>query len=437
MKKLIYQSKIACVFAIVVAMVLCSCKKDEGTNEIPSSGAEIENNTSDDEQGNKNGDLSQLNGDIVDNKDDNPDVPDIGDEEDGEGKTSTSDSVENNIVQTSTPSTTTASVASRDSALETQWKLLDELANVAQGYYSENFSKTRVITNGGYLYNKSIEQRIDVNQLQAGGYISSKFSNKGIEILLLDAKDLKNYDKFNLGANETSLTVFVSIKHPSENSYLLTSSKGTGGVISASQYAALLNGYYQNHGVFGRLYPGAGEYDRILNFISMYESKYESYYVRSIVTDNKYAMVVLSGQSNTADVKQYILKNSGGVWEVVLSGLESDPRVIITINKEIPNFNLNMIPSYTINDYRSGMSRDKSTIINTMINKGIIENSGDIRYICGTSNYCYVVLNNLQKFVCNNVGDSWNIVQVATSLEAADKMRAISGSAPTFIILDD
>ena len=437
MKKFIPKSKIVCIFAIVVAMVLCSCKQiASDPNESQNNDTtEIETNSNDDETNN----LTQQDNDteVVEIK--NTDTTNTDGDPDGqnseENDTATPLDGENNTDRPSGASIT--AVATRDVGLETQWKMLDELANAAQSYYSENFSKTRIITNGGYLYNKAVEQRVDVENLFVNGYISNKFLSKGIEVLLLDCKDLKTYDKFNLGANESSLTVFVSMKHPSENSYLLTSSKGTGGVISASQYAALLNGYYQNHGIVGRLYPGAGEYDRILNFISMYESKYESYFVRSVVTDNKYAMVVLSGQSNTADVKQYILKNNGGIWEVVLSGLESDPRVIITVNKEIPDFNLNMIPVYTINDYKSSMSRDRSAVINTMISKGIIESSTDIRYICGTSNYCYVVLNNAKKFVCNNVGDSWNIVQVSTPIEAADKMLSISSLAPTFIILDD
>ena len=76
----------------------------------------------------------------------------------------------------------------------------------------------------------------------------------------------------------------------------------------------------------------------------MYEGKYDSYYVRNITVDSKYAMVILSPQSDIGAVKQYILKKSNGIWEVVYDGLEKEPRLAMAINKSIPDFNLSIIP---------------------------------------------------------------------------------------------
>ncbi|MDD3570313.1 MAG: hypothetical protein PHY44_04360 [Lachnospiraceae bacterium] len=323
-----------------------------------------------------------------------------------------------------------------DSSLQDEWATLDAIAEAGQNYYMENFSKTRVITKNGYLYNKSSEELIDVRYLVANGYLDSKYVASSVDVLLLDCDDFSHYDKFSLKSWETGLTVFAAMKHPSSNVYLLTTSKSSGGAISASQYAALLNSYYQNHGAVGRIYSGTEEYSRILNFISMYESKYENYYVRSIIADNKYAMVVLSGQSNTADIKQYILKRSGSIWEVVLSGLESDPRVIITVNRTLPDYNITMLPAYTINDFFGSLSKDKYELTSDMISRGMISAAGDIKYIAGTNNYCYIVLKNEVKYICNYTGEKWNIVQVSSSDEAQKKMLAISKTSPTFIILD-
>gem|GEM_PF-342932 len=323
-----------------------------------------------------------------------------------------------------------------DTILKDKWEALDAIAAAGQSYYIENFSKTRVITKNGYLYNKAAEEKIDINYLVANGYLSSKYISVQAEVLLLNCDDFKNYDDFSIKSWETGLTVFAAMKHPSDNVYLLTTSKSSGGAITASKYAALLNSYYQNHGSVGRLYSDTEEYNRILNFISMYESKYENYYVRSIIADNKYAMVVLSGQSNVEDVKQYVLKRSGSIWEVVIDGLESDPRVIITINKELPDYNITMIPAYTINDFRGSISKDKGALTSEMTARGMISGVGDIKYISGTSNYCYILLKNEIKYICNYVGGRWNILQVASSDEARKKMLAISKNAPTFIILD-
>ncbi|MCQ4727303.1 hypothetical protein NE664_11675 [Anaerotignum faecicola] len=323
-----------------------------------------------------------------------------------------------------------------DDSLMNIWKALDDIVYAGQTYYTENFSKTRVITHNGYLYNKAAEETITVDYLIANGYLSSKYVMQNYEVLLLNAADLKKYSSLYIKDSEEGFIVVAAAPHPSENMYLLTTANSAGGAISSSQYAALLNNYYQNHGAIGRLSPSSENYNRILNFISMYESKYEEYFVRSITTDNKYAVVILSGKSSPNEVRQYILRRSGNIWEVVMSGLETDPRVLVSVNKALPDFNLELLPPYTINDHLSSLNRDKSPLIGQMINMGFISGASDISYICGTSNFVYIVLNNEVKYLCSNTGDSWNIVQVSTSDEARNKMLAINKNAPTFIILD-
>ena len=323
-----------------------------------------------------------------------------------------------------------------DPALSNQWAMLDETATVAQRYYTDNFSKTRIITKDGYLYNKAAEEKITVDYFVAEGTLPSSYRNQGIEILLLNCDDMRRYDDFQIKPSETGLAVFAAMKHPTENMYLLTTGKSAGGALSSAQYAALLSSYYQNHGSVGRLYPGAEEYNRILSFISMYESQYEDYAVRSIVCDNKYAVATLSPSGNTADVREYVLRRSGSIWEVVVPGLESDPRAVITVNKALPDFNLDMLPDYCINDYRNSLNNSNLELINQLIAEQKVSISTEVKYMCSTSTYGYVVLNNEVKYLCTAVDGGWNIVMVSTPDEARRKMLSISKSAPTFIILD-
>ncbi len=323
-----------------------------------------------------------------------------------------------------------------DPALLETWNELDDIALAGQTYYTENFSKTRIITKDGYLYNKAAEEKIDLRYLVAKGYLSSKYVTKKCDLLLLKASDLKNYSSLYIKDSETELVVAAAVPHPNENMYLLTTARSAGGAISSAQYASLLNGYYQNNGTVGHLSYGAADYERILSFISMYESKYEEYFVRSITSDNKYAVVILSETSTPSDVRQYVLRRSGSIWEVVMSGLETDPRALISVNKALPDFNLNLLPEYTINDYLVSLNKDKSQLVGEMTAKGYITGAADIEYICGTSNFVYIVLKNEQKYICNNTGSEWNVVQVSTSSEAISKMLSINKSAPTFIVLD-
>ncbi len=323
-----------------------------------------------------------------------------------------------------------------DPSLSSQWSMLDETATAAQRYYTDNFSKTRIITKDGYLYNKAAEEKIDVDYLVAEGILPSSYRNQGIEILLLNCDDMRRYEDFQIKSSETGLAVFAAMKHPTENMYLLTTGKSAGGALSSAQYAALLSSYYQNHGAVGRLYPGAEEYGRILSFISMYESQYETYAVRSIVCDNKYAVATLSPAANTADVREYVLRRSGSIWEVAVPGLESDPRAVITVNKALPDFNLNLLPDYCINDYRNSLNNSNLELINQLLAEQKVTISTEVKYMCTTSTYGYVVLNNEVKYLCTAVDGGWNIVMVPTPDEARRKMLSISKTAPTFIILD-
>lgn len=323
-----------------------------------------------------------------------------------------------------------------DPSLSSQWGMLDETATVAQRYYTDNFNKTRIITKDGYLYNKAAEEKIDVDYLVAEGELPSSYRNQGIEILLLNCDDLRQYEDFQIKPSETGLAVFAAMKHPTENMYLLTTGKSAGGALTSAQYASLLSSYYQSHGSVGYLYPGSEEYNRILSFISMYESQYEDYAVRSIVCDNKYAVATLSPWSNTADVREYVLRRSGSIWEVVVPDLESDPRAVITVNKALPDFNLNMLPEYCINDYRNSLNNSNLELVNQLIAEQKVSASNDVKYMCTTSTYGYVVLSNEVKYLCTAVEGGWNIVMVSTPDEARRKMVSTSKTAPTFIILD-
>lgn len=453
MKKLNLKYKKVITLAAVITIVISACNFVAKPKEIPTAGnsANGQNDNKEDTTNNPQEEPGQVVGEKITGTDDQPgDTTQTPDNKTEDSQTSKTDTYvkepdETNSTKPTTVNTNKGSTASAnidrseyliDSTLQDEWSALDAIAEAGQAYYLENFSKTRIITKNGYLYNKASEELIDVRYLVANGYLESKYVATSAEVLLLECDDLRNYDDFSIKSWETGLTVFAAIKHPSSNTYLLTTSKSAGGAISASQYAALLNSYYQNHGNIGRLYSGSEEYSRILNFINMYESKYENYYVRSIIADNKYAMVVLSGQSNVADIKQYVLKRSGSIWEVIIAGLESDPRVMVTINKTLPDYNIAMLPGYTINDFIGSLNKDKYELTSEMTARGMISGTGDIKYISGTTNYCYIVLKNEVKYICNYTGDKWNIVQVASSDEAQKKMLAISKTAPTFIILD-
>lgn len=378
--------------------------------------------------------------DTTNNQEDNPDVSvDNPDNQHGEDAPLVDNP--NNVdtppvIDNPKPPVTGNNITSVDKELEPYWNSIKEIAVAAQNYYSENFNKTRLVSINGKLYNSSINEEIDVNFLVDKGLLASKYKNYECSVLLLKTEDVSKFSGVKLDKDGAGMAVFVVAKSPKENSYLVTTARSNGGILSTTDYISLLGSYGQNHGTVGRLMSGTDEYNRILNFISMYEGKFDKYYVRSITKDNKYAVVVFSSQNNVNDLKQYVLRKDGNVWEVVMDKLENESRVNVAINKKLPDFNLSLLPSYTIYDYKKLMMSDYTGVLHTLVKGDYIDSISDVKYIAGADKYCYIVLNNEVKFICFNSNDNWSIEQVADSNSAYQFMTKKSVLAPTFIIWD-
>lgn len=321
--------------------------------------------------------------------------------------------------------------------LDSIWIGVDDVAAAAQSYYSEFFSKTRLISKNGYLYNKAADTLIDVNYLCDSELLDSQYRNGDYEILLLYGSDVARYSKLSIKESDRDFAVFVAYHYDKSGQYFIASSKSTGGILEAQEYQELLRGYCQDHGSVNRLLPNTTEYDRILTFIKMYESKFDQYYVRSILMDGKYAFVTLSPQISTADVKQYILMKENGLWEVVMDKLESEPRLIVAVNKKIPDFNISLLPKYSLYDYKNRMKTGFTDIITLMIEEELIEKPDEISYLAGTDQYCYGTTTAGEKYLFQQKGEQWSIFGVSSGDEAERRMAEQNKDAPVFIVLDD
>ena len=326
--------------------------------------------------------------------------------------------------------------SSADPELQPYWNSINEIASAAQKYYSENFNKVRLVSQNGKLYNSSENMDVTVSYLASNGYLASKYSSYDCDIMLIKTEDMGKFGNVSVSGDDKGLAVFAVFKNPKDSSYLVKSARSGGGIITNGEYIDILNRYSQSHGSVGRLMSGTDEYDRILNFISMYEGKFGSYYVRSITKDNRYAVVVLSNSSDVNDLKQYILKKDNNVWEVVMDKLENEPRVNVAVNKKLPDFNPALLPKYTIYDYKKLVISDYTGILHFLMKDGFIDNINDVKYLAGADKYCYVTLNNEIKYICFYTNNNWTINQVRDYNEAYSFMIKKSVLAPTFIIWD-
>lgn len=344
------------------------------------------------------------------------------------------------------PKTSTSSTSKREPVADTKpfWQSentmqlnnLKSVASAGQSAYNDLGTKLGWICKNGKLYAYYTGQTVTTDTLVSNGYLESGLSADDYEILLVDGRDLAEYEGAEVPAESMNLCVFAASKQ-SDGTYLLSSAAGRAGQISSVGYNRLLARYNQNHGTMGRLSSASAEYGRILNFVGLYEGSLEDYFVREIRKDNKYAVVTFSSKKNTADVKQHVLRNDNNFWEVVYTNLQNVYYPVTSINRAFPDFNPSLLPDYNLAVWKSYIVRRDQSLVNTMISKRLITDESQIYYQCGTDQYFYMVLTNGSRYVAYKIDGVWQVTHVSSDYEANNFISARTGQDYGFILLDD
>ena len=324
----------------------------------------------------------------------------------------------------------------KDSSISTYWSKLEKIAKSGQNYYSEYYTKTRIITKNGYLYNYASNTQITADYLIKEGKLAAGDLVAGASVMLMYGGDIASCggNNVHIVGTDREFTVFAFMKHPKENKYIFSSALGSYGTLSEDEYSSLMSLYSMSHGTVRRLTPSNSEYDRILSCIKMYESRNEQYFVRSITVDDKYAFVVLSRKTNSATIREYILKHDNGLWEVVMDNLESEGRLPVIVNKKLPDFNMSILPSYSIKDFT--MLTDYTGVMDALTKAGMYAKDETFYYFCGTKDYCYMITDNGKRFLCRNNNGAWECYKVLDYYDALNRLQGFTNNPPTFILLD-
>ena len=312
---------------------------------------------------------------------------------------------------------------------------LTAVAAAAQQDYRINGAKRGWMSKNGKLYGYYDGCYISPAMLVKEGYLQSGLDTTGYEILLIDGMDLAKYDGANVPSGGRKFCAFAAVKQ--NNKYLLACADGKAGQISKEDYASLLARYNQSHGVVGRLSSSSAEYGRIMNYIGLYEGRFEDLFVREIRKDNKYASVTFSPASNSANIKQYILRNDNGFWEVVYPNVQMDAYPINAINKLVPDFNVEVLPRYNLAAWRNMVKVEQGGAIAALFSNQLISSRSQIAYQCATNNCAYFRLTDGSRCVAYMNGDYWTAARVESDMAAKSYFMERTGVDYTFIILDD
>ena len=312
---------------------------------------------------------------------------------------------------------------------------LTAVAAAAQQDYRINGAKRGWMSKNGKLYGYYDGCYISPAMLVKEGYLQSGLDTTGYEILLIDGDDLAKYDGANVPSGGRKFCAFAAVKQ--NNKYLLACADGKAGQISAENYSALLAKYNQSHGAVGRMFSSSAEYSRILNYIGLYEGRFENLFVREIRKDNKYASVTFSPASNSANIKQYILRNDDGFWEVVYPNVQLDAYPINAINKLLPDFNVEVLPRYNLAAWRNMVKVEQGGAIAALFSNQLISSRSQIVYQCATNNCAYFRLADGSRCVAYMNGDYWTAARVNSDNDAKKYFMERTGVDYSFIILDD
>ena len=312
---------------------------------------------------------------------------------------------------------------------------LKAVAAAAQQDYRMTGARRGWMSKNGKLYGYYDGCYITPAMLVKEGYLQSGLDTTGYEILLIKGSDLSQLSGANVSSGNMGLGMFAAVKQ--NNKYLIAAPGGKIGQVSQEDYTALLAKYNQSHGTVGRLSSSSAEYDRILNYICLYEGKFEDFYVREIRKDNKYAMVVFSPASNSADVREYILQNDNGFWEVVYPNLQTQAYPLHEVNKVLPDFNVGLLPGYNLAAWRGLIKTETGGAQAAMFSKHFISSKSQIAYQCAISNCAYFVLKDGSRYVSYLDGNYWTAAAVSSDIEAKNYFIEHTGVDYSFIILDD
>ncbi len=313
---------------------------------------------------------------------------------------------------------------------------LISVATAGQASFQKNSQRRGWYSNGGRLYDYYQERFITTADFVAEGFLEKGLDSSQYILLLILGTDLELFfNDFQIPQEYKGLTLFAVQKIDGE--YVVVAPSGKICSLTENNFNRLLNLYNPIHGPVVQLSSASEEYGRILNFICLFEGRFEDYFVREIRKDDKYAVVIFSTTDNTADIKQYILKNENNFWEVVFPDTQYQAYPITSINRYLPDFNLKLLPSYHLGSWQGSIFREQGGAIAALYSLRVIENTDEIFYQCATNSCAYVVLNTGEAYICFIQDGIWKAEPVASDYDAKKRLLEVTGRDYGFLVLDN
>jgi len=277
---------------------------------------------------------------------------------------------------------------------------------------------------------------VNVNGLKETGYLNS--GNMVDDTVFLYIKPIDVDETF----KKTSLDIFAAVK--TSEGYIVSGVGFGEKLIPNEDFRKILLKYNIDNGVISNPETGGAIYNSLMAAIADFRGdtspllgSVPQYSVRYAANNDLYAVVIFSPEDDVTNTTEYLLKNGDNGWTVAEKALENQEDVKAYLNSAYTDFDLNLLPPYTLYIYRKEVRTTEhyENVINALKEQKIIDDSDKITYCCGTQHVLYMELESGKKIAGGAKADgSFSCNFVNTYEDAIKELGRFVEPVPAFIL---
>ena len=311
---------------------------------------------------------------------------------------------------------------------------VEKMNESCERYYKTNKEDAKFYTWAGFLSyaqdDTTTLTEVSPKMLIDLGYLNDKYYIENSFNLYMRPVDIdKNFKKSNLD-------IFTAVE--TSDGFIVYNKEYGRKLIPSENFRKTLLSYNTDNGVITNPKTGSEVYNLLMNAIKEFRKDEKvDYVVRYVCNNDMYAVVILSPTSDVTDTTQYLLNKENNKWSVLKNGLENIKDIRVELNKEYPNFELKILPPYTLYEYRKQVRTTEhyQDILKLIKDQKIIDANDTVTYCCGTQTVLYFEFASGKKLAGGATKDNRFSCNLVNNYEEAIKELGRFGQpVPAFIL---
>lgn len=308
------------------------------------------------------------------------------------------------------------------SASDADYRAIDELNSVLADYVGEHYDDMGLASAYGFLYSTVTDETIMVRDFVNQGLFSGEDQLvNNIDLIYVKASDV------GLSGND----LVACTAYNTKEGYYVSSENLEGSYYAESDYNNLILKYSFTHGNIVSPKRGDVNFSAILAAASIDDS----YDIKHIAYDDKYAVVVANKLGDTAQFIHSVLVKNGEEWTVGMGNVARAKNAKQTVNAQYPDMELGLMPIYNIGDYPEIMS-DLTDFASQLVDLGMLtQEETQNMYGCSAGAFAYIETQEGRRLIGYMEEDEKLAFYEMGSLEEAiSTMVRVQEDPPVFII---